>query len=628
MERECFEDKDIARIMNENFINIKVDREERPDLDAIYMESVQALTGRGGWPLTVFLTPQGKPFYGGTYFPPQDRGGMPGLPRVLRTVSQAYRTQRGEVENAAEEVIAHLNQALKVQDSIGPITPDVLSASYSALKGAFDHDNGGFGSAPKFPQPMVLEFLLRYHHRTGDKDALSMVERSLKRMASGGIYDQIGGGFHRYSVDDRWLVPHFEKMLYDNALLSRLYLHAYQVTGKRLYRRIVEETLDYAVREMRDKDGGFYSTQDADSEGKEGEYYVWALDEVADALGGDDVDLARRYFGVTADGNFEGRNILTQAIDTEVLASELGVAADHLEARIARAKRRLLAKRTQRVWPHRDEKMLVDWNSLMLASMAEAASVFDRNDYLEAAISNATFLMQALADGEVLKHSYKDGQAKVEGYLLDYALLCDGLLSLHQATLQERWLGAAIEMGNAMVDRFWDEYQDCFFDTGHSHESLVVRPRNIYDNALPSGSSAAAFVLLRLAMLTGNGDHERKAIAAMRSVRRLAMRHPLAFGRWLCALDSYLSSPKQIAVIGQPGDPATKSLMTVINRLYLPNKVLAGHDPGQPAQAIDVPLLRDKSMIGEQPTVYVCEGHVCREPVTEPTALATMLNGR
>jgi len=629
MERECFESQDIARIMNENFINIKVDREERPDLDAVYMEAVQALTGRGGWPLTVFLTPETKPFYGGTYFPPQDRGGMPSFPRVLDTVSQAYRTRKNEVESAAEQVIAHLNQTLEVLPSVEPLTTDVLSTSYGTLKGAFDHNNGGFGSAPKFPQPMALEFLLRYYHRTGDKDALSMVERTLERMASGGIYDQIGGGFHRYSVDDHWLVPHFEKMLYDNALLSRLYLHAYQATGKSLYRRIVEETLDYVLREMRDKDGGFYSTQDADSEGTEGKYYVWTPDEVLDALGGDETGLARRYFGVTAEGNYEGRSILTQAIGPEALASELGVAGEQMEARIATAKRRLLAKRTQRAWPHRDEKVLADWNGLMLASIAEAASVLDRDDYLEAAISNASFLMQTLVDGDLLKHSYKDGQAKGEGYLLDYALLCEGLLYLYQATFQERWLRNAMDLGNALQDRFWDESRGCFSDTSHSQEALIVRPRNIYDNAMPSGSSAAAFVLMRLARLIGDNDYETKATAAMRSVREPMMRYPLGFGHWLCALDFYLSHPKEIAVVGQPRDPATKSLMAVINREYLPNKVLAGRDPGETAQTLDIPLLRDRGMMVEGgPTVYLCQGYVCQTPVSDSGTLATVLDRR
>ncbi|MGB2884532.1 MAG: thioredoxin domain-containing protein, partial [Dehalococcoidia bacterium] len=440
MERESFENPEIARLMNENFISIKVDREERPDLDAIYMEAVQVITGSGGWPLTVFLTPQKRPFYGGTYFPPEERGGLPGFTRVLQTVAQAYKNRKGDVESAAEKVIAQLNRSNEAQRSVEPLTPDLLNSAHIALESAFDAHNGGFGPAPKFPQPMLLEFLLRHQLRTGNEGTLSMVERTLEKMARGGIYDQLGGGFHRYSTDARWLVPHFEKMLYDNALLSRLYLHAYQATGKPLYRHIVEGTLDYVLREMTDKEGGFYSSQDADSEGIEGKYYVWTVEEVIEALGDDVGRLVNRYFGVTEQGNFEGLNILNRVIETAALAPESGLTLETLEATIATAKARLLERRGQRVPPHRDEKILADWNGLMLSSMAEAASVLDREDYLEAAISNATFLTHALLDRGFLKHSYKDGQAKISGYLLDYALLCDGLLSLYEATFQDRWL--------------------------------------------------------------------------------------------------------------------------------------------------------------------------------------------
>ena len=626
MERECFENEEIARLMNQSFINVKVDREERPDLDAIYMEAVQVITGRGGWPLTVFLTPQGKPFYGGTYFPPEERHGLPSFPRVLQTVAQAYISRKGEIEATAEQVVAHLNRALEVQQRVEPLTTSTLSTAYVALKAMFDAENGGFGSAPKFPQPMVLEFLLRYHHRSGDKDALLIVEHTLERMASGGIYDQIGGGFHRYSVDARWLVPHFEKMLYDNALLSHLYLHAYQATGKQLYRCIVQETLAYVLREMRDKEGGFYSTQDADSEGVEGKYYTWTLEEIKEVLGEDEGELISRHLDITEQGNFEGGNVLSQVINTEALAEELGLTSEELEARIATAKARLLERRARRVPPHRDEKILTGWNGLMLASLAEAASVLDREDYLEAAISNAAFLMQALREGGLLKHSYKDGQAKGDGYLQDYALLCQGLLSLYEATFGEQWLKAAIELGHAMLDRFWDETHGCFYDTAHGQEALVVRPRSIYDNALPSGSAAAAFVLLHLARLTGDSDYERPTTAALRPVQELMTQYPLGFGHWLCALDFYLSKPKEIAVVGRLEDPAMKSLMNVITRRYLPNKVLAGGDPDELARTIIIPLLYDKGMIQNRPTVYLCESYVCHAPTTDPDALATLLD--
>jgi len=626
MERESFENPEIARLMNENFISIKVDREERPDLDAIYMEAVQVITGSGGWPLTVFLTPQKRPFYGGTYFPPEERGGLPGFTRVLQTVAQAYKNRKGDVESAAEKVIAQLNRSNEAQRSVEPLTPDLLNSAHIALESAFDAHNGGFGPAPKFPQPMLLEFLLRHQLRTGNEGTLSMVERTLEKMARGGIYDQLGGGFHRYSTDARWLVPHFEKMLYDNALLSRLYLHAYQATGKPLYRHIVEGTLDYVLREMTDKEGGFYSSQDADSEGIEGKYYVWTVEEVIEALGDDVGRLVNRYFGVTEQGNFEGLNILNRVIETAALAPESGLTLETLEATIATAKARLLERRGQRVPPHRDEKILADWNGLMLSSMAEAASVLDREDYLEAAISNATFLTHALLDRGFLKHSYKDGQAKISGYLLDYALLCDGLLSLYEATFQDRWLRTSKDLADAMVDRFWDEPRGCFYDTGHGEEIHIVQPKNVLDSVQPSGSSAAASVLLRLARLTDNREYEELAASAIRSVQRLMVRYPSGFGNWLCALDYYLSKPKEIAIVGRPGDPATKSLIEVINLRYLPNKVLAGKSSETTATNMDIPLLQGRVSIENRPTVYVCESYACQSPVTDPDALAALLD--
>jgi uncharacterized protein YyaL (SSP411 family) len=624
MERECFENEAIARIMNENFISIKVDREERPDLDAIYMDAVQALTGSGGWPLTVFLTPQMKPFYGGTYFPPEDRQGLPGFPRVLQTVSQAYQTRKSDVESTAAQIIAYLNRSVEKSGGNEPLTDKMPGIAYTAIKAAFDTQNGGFGSAPKFPQPMLLEFLLRQCRRTGDPKCMLMVEHTLRRMAKGGMYDQIGGGFHRYSVDAHWLVPHFEKMLYDNALLSRVYLHDYQATGKPLYRRIVEETLDYVLREMTDKEGGFYSSQDADSEGIEGKFYVWMPDEIREALGKDESDLVTRYFGITGEGNFEGGNILSQVVEIETLASELGITAGELESRIARAKVRLREKRTRRVLPHRDEKILTNWNGLMLASMAEAASVLEQDDYLKAAIANANFLTEVSYDGETMKHSYKDGQAKVNGYLSDYAMLCEGLLALYRASFQERWLIIAKKLADAMLEKFWDEGKGHFYDTAQGQETILVRPRNISDNALPSGSSAAAFVLIQLARLIDNKEYERVAASSIRSVQESMLRHPLGFGHWFCALDSYLTKPVEIAIAGRPRDSATKSLIRVINERYLPNKVLAVKNPDEPTQ-MDIPLLRDRAMIESKPAVYICENHVCKTPVTKPDALAALL---
>jgi uncharacterized protein YyaL (SSP411 family) len=628
MEQESFENKEIANILNEHFVSIKVDREERPDLDAIYMEAIQAITGRGGWPLTAFLTPEKKPFFGGTYFPPEDRQGIPGFPRVLQTVLQAYRTRKSEIESAGNKVVAFLNRTLGAQRSVEPLTADILNAAYRQLRSDFDSKSGGLGQAPKFPQPMPFEYFLRYYHRTGDNEALSMVEQTLQRMVRGGIYDQIGGGFHRYSVDADWLVPHFEKMLYDNALLTQLYLHAYQVTGKNLYKRIVEETLDYALREMRDENGGFYSSQDADTEGIEGRYYTWKPDELIDALNSEDMELARAYFGITEHGNFEGYNILSQVMENQALISEFGLSPAEVESRITTFKARLLEMRKTRVAPHKDTKILTDWNGLMLTALAEAASVLDRQDYLEAAISNATFLTTVLYDGDLLKHTYKDGQAKINGYLQDYALLAEGLLSLYEATFQYRWLELASNSLAAIVHQFWDEAQGCFYDAGSRQEALIIRPRNIYDNALPSGSATAAYALIRLARLTGNREYENLAGTAIRSVQQFLSQYPSSFGYWLCALDFYLAKSKEIALVGQLEEPATKSLMDIINQRYLPNRVIAGKVSDLPGQNAELPLLENRGMKDNKPAVYVCEGNVCQSPVTDPEALVALLDQR
>jgi uncharacterized protein YyaL (SSP411 family) len=625
MAHESFENPEIAAIMNDNFVNIKVDREERPDIDAIHMEAVQAITGSGGWPLTVFLTPERKPFYGGTYFPPEDRQGMPGFPSVLRTVADAYRNRRDQVQGAADDVVSHLNRSLQAQPSSEPLTFDILKTASIPIQAAFDRQHGGLGTAPKFPQPMVLEYLLRHYRRTGDAEALSMVELTLTSMAKGGIYDQVGGGFHRYSVDARWLVPHFEKMLYDNALLSRLYLHAYQVARKETYRRVVEETLDYMLREMRSGAGGFYSSQDADSEGVEGKYYTWTLEELIEALGVEEGKLAARYFGVTEQGNFEGRSIPSQALEAAQLASETGLGLEEIGERIGKARAGLLRKRGNRVRPHCDDKILTDWNGLALAALAEAGSALGREDYLEAAVSCARFI-EAMRDAEGLKHAYRHGQARISGFLSDYALACDGLVALYQASLEARWLRGAVELADAMVDRFWDEPSQSFWDAGRDQLELVVRPRNVFDNALPSGPSAASFALLRLARLTRNQEYERLAAAALRGVQGLMIRYPSGFGHWLCALDLYLSKPQEIVVAGPADDPATRSLVRVINERYLPNCVVAGVDPTDGPPARDIPILHDKTMLGDRPAAYVCEAYTCREPTGDPYELASHLD--
>ena len=626
MERESFENADIAAMMNERFVSVKVDREERPDIDSIYMTAVQAMTGHGGWPMTVFLTPEGKPFYGGTYFPPEDRGGMPSFPRVLTAISDAYDNSRGDVLQTTEQLLDRMRQMSAVaQPALEPLTLDVMRQAARKVASEFDDRNGGVGMQPKFPQPMTYEFLLRHHQRAGDADALGMVELTLQRMALGGIYDQIGGGFHRYSTDAFWLVPHFEKMLYDNALLVRLYLHAYQITGNPLYRRIVEETLDYVLREMTSPEGGFYSAQDADSEGVEGKFFIWLPQEITAALGDEDGEIINRYYGVTRHGNFEGRNILHVTMDAANLARDEGLSPAEFRKLLDRAKARLLAVRGERIAPALDDKILTSWNGLMLAAFAEAAAVLDRPDYAAVAARNAEFLMANLFDDGRLLRTYKDGRAKLNGYLEDFAFLIDGLLALHEVSFDRKHLDDAIELGEAMVRLFWDEASGQFYDTGHDHERLVVRPKDITDNAIPCGSSMAVAVLLRLAVITGQGDLERRASVALRSVRRLMTNFPTAAGHWLGALDFYLSRTKEIVIVGERGEDGTRALLAEAYRRYMPNRVLLGTADGDDGDMYDMPLLANRQRIDGLPTAYVCEDYVCQLPVTDALALAGQL---
>ena len=509
MERESFENEAIAQLMNERFISIKVDREERPDLDAVYMEAVQMLTGSGGWPMTVFLTPEGKPFYGGTYFPPEDRQGMPGFPRLLTSIAEAYSTNRGEIDRVTQQLTTQMSQSNQVSQGTSILTVDILHQAYSSLATNFDYQNGGFGNAPKFPQPMTPEFLLRYYHHGYNPRALELVELTLEKMAYGGIYDQIGGGFHRYSTDAYWLVPHFEKMLYDNALLARLYLHTYLITGRALYRRVVEETLDYVLREMTDSSGGFYSAQDADSEGVEGKFFVWSPDEINSVMGDADGEVFAGYYGVTAGGNFEGKNILNIRQDPEEFAETKGLTADQLGDIINRGSKALLEVREQRIHPMRDDKVLASWNGLMLRSFAEAAAALGRPDYLAVAIKNAEFLARSMkSDGRLLR-TYRDGQAKLLGYLEDYSFVIDGLLALYEATFDLRWLDEAVTLADSMIELFWDEGIGGFYDTGSDHETLVVRPRDVFDNAQPCGGSVASDVLRSEERRAGNACRSR-----------------------------------------------------------------------------------------------------------------------
>src|SRR5262245_37033389 len=603
---ESFENEVTAGLLNENYVNIKVDREERPDLDAIYMSAIQMMTGGGGWPMTVFLTPDGRPFYGGTYFPPVDRFGMPSFNRVLTAISDAYQTRRDEVDESAAGILLELKRLDSLAPQEGELRPEILEQAAETLLGSFDPDYGGFSSKPKFPPSMVLSFLLREHQRTANISALSAVELTLEKMAKGGMYDQLGGGFHRYSVDEKWLVPHFEKMLYDNALLSRIYLDAWLVTGNEFYKRIAVETLDYTRREMTDTSGGFYSSQDADSEGEEGKFFIWSREEVEALLGEEDARLFCRYFDITNIGNFESENILHIDQDATVIAKFLGVTQQRMDEAIERGKKILLEAREKRIKPHRDEKMLTSWNALMLRSFAEGARVLDRQDYLQVAISNADFLLSHSKQGGRLLRTHRDGKSKLNGYLEDYAYLIHGLLSLYEATFDLRWFEEALGLAETMIEQFWDEEAEGFFFTSKDHETLITRTKDLYDNATPSGNSVAAHVLLRLSLFTGEENYRKKAEIILKLMKPAMARAPGAFGHLLCALDLFLASPYEIALIGY-----SKALTDTVFKRYLPNKVVALASPDDVESPKKIKLLENRSQIGGIATAYVCRNFHC-----------------
>ncbi len=612
MAHESFEDKQTAAILNEHFVSIKVDREERPDLDAIYMSAVQAMTGSGGWPMTVILTPEGEPFYGGTYFPPTPRYGMPAFTDVLLAVADAWQNRRQEIVGGAKRMAAALGRQGVVREEVvrEDVKRETLESAFRNLWQGFDRVHGGWGGAPKFPQPMALEFLLRYHHATDDPQALGMVTQTLEAMARGGMYDQLGGGFHRYSVDARWLTPHFEKMLYDNAQLSRVYLHAWQVTGEPFFRTVAEETLDYVTREMTDAAGGFYSTQDADSEGEEGKFFLWTPDELRDLLG-EEAEVFVKAYGVTSGGNFEGKNILDFA------------GGLNQRPALAEARRRLFEAREQRVRPARDDKILTSWNGLMLAAFAEVARALDRQDYRQVAERNADFLLRGLQreDGRLF-HSWKDGQARFNGYLEDYGYLIEGLLELYQATFEPRWYQAAWELAETMIAHFRAP-DGGFFDTSDDHEALITRPRDLQDNATPSGSAMATTVLLKLAGLANEPRYLELAHRGLMQMQARIAQYPQSFGQWLIALSYALSQPREVAIIGEPEAPDTLTLLGICRDGYRPHQVVAVGAPGSRASAI--PLLQDRGQIDGQATAYVCVNFACQAPVTAPEALRAML---
>jgi len=649
MEHESFEDEKIAELQNRHFINIKVDMEERPDVDQIYMSFVQVTTGRGGWPMNVFITPDKLPFFGGTYFPPSQRYNMPSWPQVLMSIAEAWDTKRDELLHSANEIVGELRR-MTITEMGGGIDESLSEHAYKAFVKSFDAKNGGFGGAPKFPAAMAMEFLLRYWKRTGDSGALEMVWKTAETMAKAGIYDQLGGGFHRYAVDAIWLVPHFEKMLYDNAQLIRVFLHLYQIAkagvgsvplpgsvggtpttpvNADFFRRIAVETLEYVRREMTDASGAFYSTQDADSEGHEGKFFVWTREEIAEVLGEEDAAEFCALYDVTAGGNFEGSNILN--IRGGVTGDLGGDGSDaNASGQPGRLRSSLFEAREERIKPFRDEKVLTAWNGLMLAAFAEAAAVLDEPEYLEVAKKNAEFLLRemvvnddtpqaALQAGTPAVQSFrvlrtwKDGKAKLNGYIEDYANLADGLIELYQVSGEAKYLHSARELADAMITEFWDEENGGFFFTSNDHEELIVRSKDFFDNATPSGNSVAADVLLKLAKFYGDEKYERFGTTTLRLAASQIKRFPSGFGRMLSAVEFKLADVKEIAIVDGDGSDVEREVWSE----YRPFKVVASGG--------DVPLLEGRESVDGKPTVYVCENFVCQRPVTSVRELRGLL---
>ncbi len=625
MERESFEDEATARLMNEYFVSIKVDREERPDIDAIYMAAVQAMTGHGGWPMTVFLTPEGVPFWGGTYLPPEDRHGIPSFAKVMHAIHDAWTARRGDVEHTAQRMRGIYASAAEAAVSTGAPTPELLDRAARAVRRNFDPVNGGFGQAPKFPQAMTLDFLLRWWARRRDASALAMVEQSYLAMVRGGIFDQVGGGFARYTVDAKWLVPHFEKMLYDNALLAQAGIHLWQATGNDAVREAVEMTFQWLDREMTSPAGGFYSSLDADSEGVEGKFYLWDEAEL-DALLGEDAALVKAYWGVTSEGNFEERNILHVPEDPLTFAVQRELSPRQLGDRLARARELLYRTRARRVAPGRDEKILAGWNGLMLRALAEGARAFASAPLRAMALENGDFLFREMVrtvDGSSrVFRSHKEGESRIPGFLEDHASVGLGALALYELTLDRAWLDRARALADACLHWFWDAEAGAFFDTASDAESLVTRPRDPADNATPAGSSLAADLLLRLAVICGDPEYQRHAGWVVETHSEAMVRFATAFGHLLQVSDMLVHGATELALVGDPGDPALAALAAAAGTRYVPALIVAGGAPGDNA---DLALLADRPLQDGRATAYLCRGYVCEAPATSPALLVQQL---
>lgn len=622
MEHESFEDPETAALMNQNFVNIKVDREERPDLDSIYMQATTAMTGSGGWPMSVFLTPDLRPFYAGTYFPPVRRYNMPAFKEVLQSLANVWQEQRDEVDRVGNQVLQHLQPQLlgKTDETVNSET---LEAAAKSLMESYDWGYGGWGSAPKFPQPMAIEFLLRRALTDSPQreQMLKAATHALNTMSRGGMYDVVGGGFARYSVDNLWRTPHFEKMLYDNAQLALAYLHGFVVTGDIRYRWVCEETLDFILREMTNPQGGFYSSLDADSEGEEGKFYVWTHDELADILG-PDFEFFKTAYGITPQGNWEGKTILQRALDDASLAARFKLDPEALRTRLTEAHIRLLEARSTRVRPGTDDKVLVMWNALALMAFAEAGRYLERKDYLDAAVRNARFLLDNLYVTDRLLRSWRDGQPKHNAYLEDYAGLVLALLALYQSDPDTEWYKMALLLADQMVAHFTDP-NGGFFDTRDDHEALLVRPKDIQDNATPSGNALACMALLQLATYGDRGTWRSTAEDMLASITNALLRYPTSFAQWLSAADFAVGPTREVAILGDQNDAGIQDLLRTLWKNYRPRQVTAisayPPEPGSPALLVDRPLLNN------QPTVYVCQGFVCLQPVNSPDEMEAQL---
>lgn len=632
MAHESFEHDPTAQMMNDLFVNVKVDREERPDVDDIYMQAVQMMNnGQGGWPMTVFMLPDARPFYGGTYYPREPRYGMPSFRQVLEAVNDAYVNRRDDLEKQASDMAQSLDRsALNLDVDESGLNAALLEVAATGLVQNFDKQNGGFGRAPKFPNPMNLEYLLRAYDRNEHDDILHVVTYTLTKMARGGIYDQIGGGFHRYSVDAIWLVPHFEKMLYDNAQLSRVYLHAYQVTGNEFFRTIAADIYDYILREMTAPEGGFYSTTDADSEGEEGKFFVWTLAEMKEALSAisdavpDAYEVAVEYWSMSAGGNFEGSNILNVPNDDEVVAETLNMSVEEMHEKLAQIKDRLYAVRTSRVYPGLDDKILTAWNGMMLASLAEAARVLHRDDYLVAAERAGDFILENLmTDDARLWRTYKNGKTKINAYLEDYANVIDAFLELYQSTFMDKWFTAARNLADSVLKHFSAE-DTGFYDTSDDHEKLIVRPRQLQDNATPSGNTMMAKQLIRLSAYTGDSRYDEAARGALKPLIPAMQQYPQAFGEAINAADMLIRGVKEVAIVGNPTQQGTKDLLAEVRQTYRPTVITA-----LSRAAVDgehtIALLNYRTMRNGEPTVYVCQNFMCQMPVTTAEAMRNLL---